>query len=133
MGGISCQCGDTGLDWHFLLNNAPPQGSLCLISHKKDVIFRIIKAVLQVINNAAAGAHAAAGNDDGRTFYVQKLFMLPEPFHCIEILEINGMVALSAFASLSQNSSSFEYRLVISSPSGESIKTGTFVPILSSS
>ena len=66
--------------------------------------------MFQVVDNPSAGAHAAAGDDDGRAIDMQQLLMILVSVDGVEPFEIEGVVAfaLRSLASLSQNSSRLE-------------------------
>jgi hypothetical protein len=53
--------------------DGPPGRAVGLVADEEDVVFGVVDALFQMIDDPAAGAHAAAGQDDGRTFGIAKL------------------------------------------------------------
>ena len=92
MGGVSGQPMDGGFGRGAAFHDGPARGAFGLVSHKEQVVFRITQAVLQVVDNAAAGAHAGTGDDDGRAFQVQQAPVVLELFCGIQVVEPNGVV-----------------------------------------
>ncbi len=80
MGGVTGQNVNLGLDGLALavqvdipirllrvLLNGPSGGPGGLVPDKQDVILGLVDPFFEVVDDATAGAHAAAGNDDGRS------------------------------------------------------------------
>ena len=63
-----------------------------LISHKHNIIFRLLDTGRQVIDDPSAGAHPASGNDHRRPFHFQQPGMLDVFLDPIQLLEIDGMI-----------------------------------------
>jgi hypothetical protein len=129
MGGVSGKVVDGGLGRGAAFHNGPARGVFGLKSHKEQVVFRFIQAVFQMIDNAAASAHAGTGNDDGRAFEVQQVLVVLELFHGIQVVEPDGVVSGGfqgvGFPVPAVIHVLFWYSRVIWMPSGESMNTGT--------
>ena len=93
MGGIGGQGVDGCLDGDLFLDHLSAGGSFRLVADKEDVVGRVFQALAEMVDNPAAGAHAAAGDDDRRAGDIQQLFMVLVFLHSIEPLEIKGVVA----------------------------------------
>ena len=85
---------DAGFDPNFPVDHLSAGGAFCLIADKEDVIGRIFQAIFQMIDNPSTGAHAAAGDDDGRAVDVEQFFMVLISLYRIQALKIKGMIAL---------------------------------------
>ncbi len=69
------------------------RGAGRLVSHKEQVVFRVVQAVLEVADDAAADAHVRSGNDDGRAVKSQQAAVFLEPFHGIQVFEPDGVIS----------------------------------------
>ncbi len=92
MGRVSGLLVNGGLGRDPAFHDGPARGAFGLVSHKEQVVFWDIQAVLQVVDNAAARAHAGFGNDDGRAFEMQQALVVLELFHGIQVFEPDGLV-----------------------------------------
>ena len=72
--------------------DVPAGGAGGLVADEENVVFRLFDAILQMIDDPAASAHAAAGQDDGGAVALAELQMVPVVFHRIQAVEIDGMV-----------------------------------------
>jgi len=84
---------DPGLDGDFLLDHLAAGGALRLIADEENIVSRVVEAMAEVVDDASAGAHAAAGDDDGGAGDLQQFLMVLVFLHRIEALEIEGVVA----------------------------------------
>lgn len=82
------------LDRDFAFDHPSAGCALGLVADKDDVVFRVAQALFEVVDNAAAGAHAAAGDDNRRARDVQQLLMVLVCADGIKALEIEGVVAV---------------------------------------
>ena len=73
--------------------DCPTRRACSLVADEKDVVPGIVDAFLQMIDDPAAGAHAAAGQDDGRTIHIANLKVLLVVLHCNQAFKVNGVVA----------------------------------------
>ena len=64
-----------------------------LVADEKDVVSGIVDALFQMVDDAAAGAHAAAGQDDGRSFHIAHLEVIAVVLDRNQALEVDGVVA----------------------------------------
>ena len=92
VGGVAGEAVDDGFGGHAAFQDIPARGALGLVADEKDVVSRVIQAVLEVIHNAAAGAHARAGDDDGWAADGQQALVVGEFFHRVQTLEIQRVV-----------------------------------------
>ena len=92
MGGVSGQPVNGGFGRGAALHDGSARGASGLVSHKEQVVFRVVQAVFQVADNASARAHARSGNDDGRAVEVQQALVVLKLFHGIQVLEPDGVV-----------------------------------------
>jgi hypothetical protein len=82
------------LDRDFSLDHLPAGCAFGLVADKNDIVGRDRSGPVKVVDNAAAGAHAAAGDDDGRAGDGEQPVMVLVFTDRIEALEIEGVVAV---------------------------------------
>lgn len=77
------------------LRNLSAQGAVGLIADKKDIRLGGIESGNKMIDYAATGAHAAAGNDNRWSWHFDKLLVVTEVRARKEVLEVDGIVSLA--------------------------------------
>ena len=77
----------------LFLQQFPAGGAFCLVADEDHVVFLVKQSLLQVGHDPSAGAHAAAGDDDGRALDLQQLLVVAVFVDGVQALEVEGVVA----------------------------------------
>ena len=107
MGGIAGQLFYTGPDGDFsvfemdvsflpftVLQDIRTWCSFGLVAYKKDIILRLFQTRFKMVDDSAARAHAAAGNNDGRAGDFHEFFMVVEASDGVEAIKVKRVVAM---------------------------------------